>query len=604
MYVRHRHKASRLQLWCLVLFAFATAWLVPRAARAWIETSIRSDAVVLDIGPDGRTEVHHELVMRIKGGPLKGFELPGVDSDAQPLPNATVSPVNGASASDVDPLLLELRDDGTLRVDIDNPKGLRRGTYLFKFSYRTDLSQRGGLSPRGNGVAVRWVGPRFADGVDSVRVVFRVPAAPEAPQLTKQPAQDSTLADPAGVFLSTLRRASDKDELEVVRPHVAKGEPVVWEVTTARRAFPAFSTDEAVPAEPTKAPPVSPERRALFLGALLAVALVYALFVFFKGRALARSAKERQAEPRALVPMPLALRAVLAGVALAGAVSVALSTTHPTLAAALILVAMVLATQLAPSPIPVPRPPGKWLPLTEEEAFAAPASPLPGRLFDAGSMPGFVLFVLLLASFVAAALWLLPRSVYHALMLLLASACLLPIFLTGRASTLPADRARAPMRVLHWMSRRLRRLEGLKVVPWARIPDGDGQPDELRLLVVPRRAAAGLSAVEVGLEYDVSGAGTMALPWVIVRAREGSRAHGLLAAHVSWTRGRRSDERVAVLWPALPTRQSTLSLVQELVQLLADRDSGRQSSSKRSRSWGRSSNASKAGSVSSPAHAM
>ncbi|HMR78443.1 MAG TPA: hypothetical protein PKD61_25230, partial [Polyangiaceae bacterium] len=113
--------------------------LSPRAAQAWIETSIRSDAVVLDIAPDGRSEVRHELVMRIRGGPLKGFELPGVDADADPLPNATVSPVNGASARDTHPLLIERRDDGTLRIDVDHDKGLRRGTYLFKFAYRTNL---------------------------------------------------------------------------------------------------------------------------------------------------------------------------------------------------------------------------------------------------------------------------------------------------------------------------------------------------------------------------------------------------------------------------------------------------------------------------------
>ncbi len=607
MYVQHRHRwpsipllgSERLPgLLCLVLLSLC--W--PTAAQAWIETSIRSDVVVLDIAPDGRTEVHHELVMRVRGGPLKGFELPGVDADADPLPSATVSPVNGATARDIYPLLLERRDDGTLRIDVDHEKGLRRGTYLFKFSYRTNLAQRGALKSRGNFVAMRWVGPRFSDGVDSVRVVFRVPAATEPPQLDTSASSDAPGAETGGVFLSTLRRAHDKDELEVVRPHVAKGEPVVWEALASRRAFPAFAPTEGAPPPSSAVPTPSPERRASFMGALLGVALIYALLVFLKGRALVRSSQRRQAACRALVPLPLALRAALSGVALSAAVAVAILTTYPILAAVLIVLSMALATQLAPRRLPTPRAPGKWLPFSEDDAFGMPPEALPGRWLDAGSWRGFILFALLLGGFVFGALWLLPRSAYHAMMALLATSCLLPVFLSGRQSTLPANRARAPMRVLQWLASRLKRFRSVKVVPWARIPNGSSDPDELRLLIMPRKALSGLAAIEVGLEYDTSAAGTMELPWVIVRAAEGSRAHEALAHRVAWSRGRKANERVAVLWPPLPTRQSSLTLISELIVLLSDTGRG-QSASSAAKSRGRSSATLKAGTISSPAHA-
>jgi hypothetical protein len=187
------------------------------------------------------------------------------------------------------------------------------------------------------------------------------------------------------------------------------------------------------------------------------------------------------------------------------------------------------------------------------------------------------------------------------MMLLLASASLLPVFLTGRGSTLPADRARAPMRALQWLGSQLARYRGVKVVPWVRIPDGSADADELRLLIMPKNAVSGLSAIEVGLEYDTSAAGTLEMPWVIVRAADGSRAHEVLSTRVKCSRGRKAQERVAVLWPALPTRQSSLALVLELIVLLSE--PGRSQSKSGDRSWGRSSATLKAGSVSSPAHA-
>ena len=70
---------------------------------------------------------------------------------------------------------------------------------------------------------------------------------------------------------------------------------------------------------------------------------------------------------------------------------------------------------------------------------------------------------------------------------------------------------------------------------------------------------------------------------------------------VVWSRGRKSDERAAILRPRLPTQVECAALVVELAQLLRDGD---QSSSKRASSPGNGSRTVKPSRVASPAHAM
>jgi hypothetical protein len=118
--------------------------------------------------------------------------------------------------------------------------------------------------------------------------------------------------------------------------------------------------------------------------------------------------------------------------------------------------------------------------------------------------------------------------------------------------------------------RRLASHAGLKTVPWARIPDGGHDPDELRLLVRISSALEGLSALEVGVEHLPSVAGFFAQPFVLVRVSEDSPAYRALPPSVRWQRGRRPDERVAVLKALLPTAAALESLVHELVARLSD----------------------------------
>ena len=581
-------------------------------ARAWVEKQVSSDYVRVDLERDGTAVVSHEMVMQVRGGPLEGFVLEGVDGDAAPLSDATVVRVVEGRAPTPAPVLLDVREDGALALEVDQDKGISRGTFLWRFSYRTNLLERGMIEPNGPEAHVRWIGPRYDDGIDSVKVVVRVPTAPNPPALPDFDLGQVDLGldeDPGGIFLGTLRRAADKDELEIVRPHVAKGEPVVWQLVTDLRAF-----DELAPPEPAAPPPptnvverLPAEQRSYLIAASIAVVLLYALLVVLKWRALVVGGERRRARPRALVPLPAGVRGVLAGVLLVGAGAMALVLELPTVAGGMLVAAMALAAHIGPRALPSLRGPGRWRTVSDGEAFERRGDGLPGGWLDAGTVLGFALFAALLTGFAAGALLVLPSSPYHALLIALSAASLVPIFCTGRTSELPADPATRPRRFLCKVARRLRKTQQAKVVPLLRFPVGADQPDELRLLVMPRPAVPGLVAIEVGVEYQLGGGGPVALPVVLVRTLEDSPAQQRLERVAEWSRGRRAEERVAVIRPKLPTLALTVSLTQRLSNMLTDtRRRVRRSHQPRIKTpipSGSAASTSKAGTARSPAHA-
>lgn len=555
----------------LVLFAWA-----PRAS-AWIETSVRSDLVTVEVARDGTAVVTHELIMRVRGGPLKSFELAGVDGDAQVLPNASVTNTRaGAGVSDSTPLLIELSEDGSLKIEIDHEKGLRRGRYLFRFAYKTNLVGRDLITAKGAGVELRWVGPRLESGVDSAKVVFRLPRAAKAPQVpdVQTPSAGIGMSEEFdGVFLSNLSREGETDVLEVVRPHVAKGEPVVWRVQADAGAFDAFSHD-ATAAEPVileRRGPHGLSRVALWSGAALA-ALLYALLVALKARAVTLACAAREARARVLLPVPAPLRAALAGIVLGAAVVVGVLLDQPTGFGVLLVLSMLCASHLTPRLSQVIRGPGAWRGL-EPRWLRADSSEatLPGRFLDTGRLPGFLTFVVLLAAFGVAAALVFKRSPYFGMMLAMSSASLLPIFCTGRAGELPPDPVARPRRLLRYLIKKLAKRRGIDARLVGRFPEGSEVPDELRLEVLPRRGLRGLRAIEVGLEYHQTGTGPVGMPCVIVRVQDESAAYSSLPRSVVWTRGRDEDERVTILRPKLPTYHMTLALVERLLVILAAR---------------------------------
>jgi hypothetical protein len=194
------------------------------------------------------------------------------------------------------------------------------------------------------------------------------------------------------------------------------------------------------------------------------------------------------------------------------------------------------------------------------------------------------------------------QSPYRAVQLLLGGAVLLPVFLSGRARELPIATGSDPSKTLRRLLAGLRRC-GLKAVPLVRLPHGSSTPDELRLLLQPRGALPGLLAVEVGLEHTVGLGGLVVEPFVMLRVRDGSGCAQALAGRLAFQRGRKAEERVAVLWPKLPTIGETVSLTNELLALLRAPAGTQPPSSARS-SAGRPASARKPLRPASPAHAM
>jgi hypothetical protein len=335
--------------------------------------------------------------------------------------------------------------------------------------------------------------------------------------------------------------------------------------------------------------------------------VLYSIAVAAKGRGIASLCRGRRAEPRPLIPAPLAVRSLLAGAGAGSAAVLLVLTPIPWLSATCLLVSMAAATHLPPRAGAPLRGPGKWLRLSPEAAFddAPRLPPHPSRFGDAGSAVGFILFSALLMGFVAGAIVLMKRSPYQGVGLLLGSSILFPLFFTGRGAELPPDPSRAPAALLEWVAEALEKVSSLQVHPLGRIPTGSASHDELRLLVVPKRPVPGLVGIEVGVEYRAGTLGFLAVPFVLVRVLDGMPAADALPKGFLWTRGRAADERVTVLRPRVPTKKLTAVLARDVAGLLsADRaDPRRQGESSRARSGGRGASTAKAGTTASPAHA-
>jgi hypothetical protein len=271
---------------------------------------------------------------------------------------------------------------------------------------------------------------------------------------------------------------------------------------------------------------------------------------------------------------------------------------QPAVACLCLLAAFALSALALPERGRAPRSPGRWLPLQREDAFRARPSVPVGAWLDSGTLRGFLALLLGFAAVVGLALLELSHSSYRALLILLAGGVLVPIFFTGRASDVLGDRVAFSRRFLSRLERRLSSQRAWKTVPWGRVPDGSAEADELRLLIQPKDALEGLVAMEAALEPERGLGGVVGAPFVIVRAKEGSRAQRALTHGVIWTRGRKPDERVAILSPKLPTLELTVGLVERLACLLTD-----QRPRRAERSTGKPALTSKLGRVVSPAHA-
>jgi hypothetical protein len=264
------------------------------------------------------------------------------------------------------------------------------------------------------------------------------------------------------------------------------------------------------------------------------------------------------------LPLPDAARGAVAGIALASGVALEL-TAQATLGAACVALATLAAALRAPEFKPAARGPGRWLALRPEEAFApGPATWTADALAALLVLAGVAAAAIVGRRFDPEAPWLVALD----------ASAIVPLFVTGRASQLPPDGARATAPWLARVFRALRTVPGLRVRPWARVPLEGDTPDELRLLVLPRAAVPGLLGIELGLAWSGTPVGWAGAPEILARVLEGSPAAARLAQELPVTRlvpGRRPDERVARLLPSAPTRAAATALARTLTEAFTDR---------------------------------
>jgi hypothetical protein len=540
----------------LALAVAAVALLASGRAHAWQEAHQTGDDVVVRIDPKGGADVKHAIRWHVVRGPLKSIDVVHVD------PSATLEPDVPITSEDGRSLLAHAarRDDRTVRITIDEPRALMRGNFTFDLRWHVDLVAARALARDGATWRLVWSSPVATDGLDAAHTVFDFPAAPDAPQPI---VADTGAVDDGAV--ATLRREPGRDLLELVRPHVARGESPVWTVRVDPRALPDVSDPRLrPPAEASVAPEPDRVREASMAVALGALALLFGLCVGRKGRVFAAACAARGASSRALLPVPDAVRAAIAGIALASAVALELSG-RATAGAGCVALATLAAALRGPAFKPAARGPGRWLALRPEEAFAPPAS-----TWTADALAAILLF-----AGVAAVGFLARRFDPEGPWLVaLDASALVPLFVTGRPSQLPPDGARAAAPWLARVFQALRIVPELRVRPWARVPLEGDAPDELRLLVMPRAAVPGLLGIELGLAWSGTPVGWSSAPEVLARVLEGSPAAARLAQELPDTRlvpGRRPDERVVRLLPAAPTRAAATALARALTEAFTDR---------------------------------
>lgn len=552
----------RLERQLVVAGIALSATAIARSADGATEAHFGGDEVRIAVDEAGLARIEHAISYRVTGAPPKGFELAGVEADARLDPLAPVT-IDGDSANAAH---VERKGETGVRIALDGAPRRVTGHAVFvvHLTYSVDLVQTHALALDGAMWKMTWTAPVAPEGYDAAKVIFDLPAAPTEPRIL---AADGSVGDDGRIV--TLRRTPQRDELEISRPHVARGEAAPWMARVDPRAFPQVVAPSLRPAPPAPDPGRGRGSSA-WIGAIALGALFGAL-VRIKGARFARACSKAGTSARAAFGWrPPLVRAWLAGAAFAA--GIACETSGFTLWGGLaIAFAMFAATLRTPRSSRSPRGPGQWLPISPSEAFGRERD---RDVLDVATWAGKGTLLAALGASVALGFVLRPIDPAWLWLSPLDALALLPLFLTGSRAQLPPDRVRSPRRRLSALHRVLKRDTALRVSPWARLPLGAAAPDELRLLVLPRAAMPGVVGIEVGVAWIETPAGYAPETEVLVRVREETAAAARLVAlgpHRRPVHGRRTDERVVRLVPALPSRAGAVALVRRLAQELRDR---------------------------------
>ena len=543
-------------------------------AKGWEEVHQTADDVRVVVAPDGVATFTHQLRYRIVAGRFKTLDVPSIDPRGELVAEANlVAEKGGEIPARVERFEATAKTPAGVHLVFDEGKGITRGAYVATVKYKLDLVAAKILARDGAMWKIAWSAPPSVEGRDGARVVFELPPAPTEPRLGGTETAQTTLA--------TLRRFADKDELELVRPHVPRGETVTW---MARIDPKALSKVDAPELRPPPAPVIAssiPTRTPAMIAAaaLAALAGIFA-FALKKKRALvARDCAVRALEPRPLVNAPFLAAFVpfAYGVGVAAAFA-AFSWGNPLVGAVLVVAACLLATHRAPAPIRAPRRAGAWREVAASEVLVPKkARPLAGDVLDLATTRGKLVFAIVATAVVGLAWLLATRVAGVAFALPLSAVALVPIFATGSRTQHPATPVDVAARMLRPARDALAKLADLSHVElrvMGRVLAGtNADIDEVRLVCAPIDRTPGLRALELALAIAAPGPHG-AVPEVLVRHDAGSPAAARIAAFAPGARiviGRSADEKVTRLVPTDPTPEAAARLLAALIAALEGR---------------------------------
>ena len=549
----------------------ALAFTPSSHARGWEEVHQTSDDVRLTVGADGVATVQHHLRYRVVAGHFKTLDFTGIEPTAELVTDTTALMEKGGELPAH--VIPNAKVPGALQIAFDEPRGIGRGVYVIDVKYRLDLVASKMLVRDGAMWRLSWTAPVSPEGHDGARVVFEVPSAPTEPRLASP--------EQAATTLATLRREPDKDELELVRAHIPRGETVVWSARVDPKAFPRVLSPELRPpvAAITAAAPVPNHVPAVLVASLLAIlagALAFALGAKQRFVARACASATVPVRPRPLIPLRWGLAPFAYGAAAVGALAELLWGT-PAYGAVLVVVAMALAAHRSPSPIARPRGPGRWQPISDGAVLVARArDAAPGDALDIGTRAGKLTALGLVVGLALVSFVLRTRVAGAAISIPLVAAALVPLFATGTHAQQPRSPAELAARVLGPARDLLGRLVDfthVEVRCLARFREGDRSYDEVRLSCAPADRIPGLRSIELALATLEPGA-PAALPEVLVRFDDRSEAASKIAQLAPGIRivtGRGPDEKVLRLAPRAPTPSGAARLLARLASELEGR---------------------------------
>ena len=511
------------------VLAFGSTLFLARlaaAGTAWGDASLTRDDVRIELDEGGRATITHSVLVHVSGKRFRAFVIDGVEESIE-APSDDVSlagrdgpgwpaPATDGKGQPIDAFVEPTKEPRKLRVRLGHD-GVPRGDYTVQIRYHVDFGKLGAFSRDGTMTKLSWSAPRWPEGYDGAKIVIVVPAAKSEPGLSVADVGGEGEHPLDGFAIAVVHRGTQRDEIEITRPHVPAHDDAHFVLRVDPHALPNVAASAAAIEAGRPAPLAYAPRARLVMPAIAAsIGLLLALLHYRRDRAPFRP----------LLGGAPSARAFVYGVSAGGAVFATWST-WPLLGAVLILVAITASTLRAPRPDGT-RDKGLWLAIPE---LAVPAPAARDR--------SYAWMVVAAAVAIAFAL-LLRRDHRAAIALAMNAAMLLPLFVTGTARQLSPDRVADAWRVLQPIAKTLDRPKIIARTVGRTI-------DEVRLRIDGRGP---IRTIEIGCAIVHGAGGSSLVPEILVRADLGATfTVSSEDEHVD-ALGRSDDERTICIRPS------------------------------------------------------